>query len=87
MPDADRNAAAKARQLWASWPSPGNLAVRKTAWWTCEDSNCVPGAQSCRNRFPPSRRTAPFVGFELRAGYGTVRDHDGCQSKMQALSF
>ena len=30
----DRNAAAKARQLWASCPSTGNLAVRKSAWWT-----------------------------------------------------
>jgi hypothetical protein len=29
----DRNAAARARQLRAPWPSPGNLQVRKTAWW------------------------------------------------------
>jgi hypothetical protein len=38
----DRNAAAKARQLRASWPSPGNLAVRKNAWWAREDSNLQP---------------------------------------------
>ena len=38
----DRNAAAKARQLRASWPSPGNLAVRKSAWWAREDSNLQP---------------------------------------------
>jgi hypothetical protein len=30
----DQSADAKARQLRASWPSPGNLQVRKTAWWT-----------------------------------------------------
>ena len=30
----DRSAASKARQLRASWPSPGTLAVRKNAWWT-----------------------------------------------------
>ena len=29
----DRNVAANARQLRAPWPSPGNLAVRKNAWW------------------------------------------------------
>jgi hypothetical protein len=29
----DRSAASKARQLRASWPSPGTLAVRKNAWW------------------------------------------------------
>ena len=36
----DRNAAAKARQLRASRPSPGNLAVRKNA--TRQDSNPQP---------------------------------------------
>ena len=35
----DRNAAANARQSWASWQSPGNLAVRKNAWWAWQDSN------------------------------------------------
>jgi|tagenome__1003787_1003787.scaffolds.fasta_scaffold13036950_1 hypothetical protein len=34
----DRNAAAIA----ASRPSPGNLPVRKTAWWAREDSNLQP---------------------------------------------
>ena len=42
----DRNAAAKARQLRASWPSPGNLQVRKTAWWP---------SQSCSNPSPRAR--------------------------------
>ena len=35
-------AAARARQLRASWPSPGNLQVRKTAWWVRQDSNLHP---------------------------------------------
>ncbi len=38
----DGNAAAKARELRASRPSPGNLRVRKTAWWGWEDSNLQP---------------------------------------------
>jgi hypothetical protein len=37
----DRNAAARARQLRAPWPSPGNLAVRKSARWGSE-SNHLP---------------------------------------------
>jgi hypothetical protein len=35
----DTNATAKARQLRASRPSPGNLLVRTTAWWAWQDSN------------------------------------------------
>jgi hypothetical protein len=38
----DRNATARARHLRASWPSPGNLVVRKSAWWAREDSNLQP---------------------------------------------
>ena len=32
----------KPRQLRASWPSLGNLAVRRNAWWAREDSNLQP---------------------------------------------
>ena len=28
--------------LRASWLSPGNLAVRKSAWWARQDSNLQP---------------------------------------------
>ncbi len=38
----DRNAGAKARQWRAFWQSPGNLTVRKSAWWAREDSNLQP---------------------------------------------
>ena len=32
----------KPAKLRASWPSPGNLAVRKNAWWARQDSNLQP---------------------------------------------
>jgi hypothetical protein len=59
----DRDAAARARQLRASWPSPGNLAVRKSAWWAREDSNLQPDRYERR-----ARPGNPITGMVTRSG-------------------
>jgi hypothetical protein len=49
------------------WPSPGNLQVRKTAWWAREDSNLQPeryerSALTVELRVGGRTRRARFVG-------------------------
>jgi hypothetical protein len=61
----DRKAAANARLLRASWPSPGNLAVRKNAWWGWEDSNLQPDRYE-RHRYEAA---ALAIGYDHRKGF------------------
>ena len=61
----DRNAAARARQLRAFWPSPGNLAVRKSAWWGWQDSNLRPDRYE---RTSPGREDAFSGNHSLSTG-------------------
>ena len=69
----DRNAAARARQLRALWPSPGNLAVRKSAWWAREDSNLQPdryerSALTVELRARRAQKNAGATGPSYNAG-------------------
>ena len=67
----DRDAAARARQLRASRPSPGNLAVRMNAWWRTQSlSNRSP----CVN-FPDKRETTGnFAQSAGNAAQGCVKN-------------
>jgi hypothetical protein len=66
------NAAAKAHQLRASWPSPGNLAVRKNAWWWMHSRSNQSPPQISANReinreFCRFRRSAAILASSRRA--------------------
>src|SRR5207247_11354211 len=37
-----------ARKLRTIHERPGNIGQHRTAWWSREDSNCLPGTQSIR---------------------------------------
>ena len=60
----DRNAAARARQLRAPWPSPGNLQVRKIANQTVMSAPLVPRIVSRSHCSPRSGNAPPrFLHF------------------------
>jgi hypothetical protein len=60
----DRNAAARARHLRASWPSPGNLAVRKSAWWCMQRRS----NQSLRKTLRSTGKNTAIFAFLRRTG-------------------
>jgi hypothetical protein len=49
---AETNARTKTRQFGAICTTPGNLCLRKTAWWGWEDSNLQPNGY-CRDTSEP----------------------------------